>query len=76
MDVLHDKPVDGLLVLDINTRGLDELGLQLWNGVWMGVGIEVNGDCVYHCESVQEGGVKKIGLLVQDECLATKHILK
>lgn len=33
LGVLHDVPVERLLVLAVNARGLDELGLELVDGV-------------------------------------------
>lgn len=45
---LHDEPGDGLLVLAVDAAGLDQLGLELFYGRGLGVGAEVDGDCVDH----------------------------
>lgn len=45
---LHDEPGDGLLILAVDTAGLDELGLELVDGGWLRVGAQVDGDCVDH----------------------------
>lgn len=45
---LHDEPADGLLVLTINTTGLDQLGLELVDGSRVVVRTEVDSDGVDH----------------------------
>jgi len=45
---LHDEPGDGLLVLTVDAAGLDQLGLELLYGRGIGIGAEVDGDCVNH----------------------------
>lgn len=48
MDVLHHKPIDGLLVLAVNPSSLNEFGLDALNGVGLFVCIEVDGECIDH----------------------------
>lgn len=45
---LHDEPGDGLLVLTVDAAGLDQLGLEPFDGRGLGIGAEVDGDCVDH----------------------------
>ena len=45
---LHDEPADGLLVLGVDTAGLDQLGLKLVDRVRVVIGVKVDCDCVDH----------------------------
>lgn len=46
---LHDEPGNGLFILGVDARGLNELVFQLLDQSWVGgLGPEVDGDCVDH----------------------------
>lgn len=47
-DALHDVPVQSLLVVAVDARRLDQLGLELLDGLGVLVGVQVHGDCVDH----------------------------
>lgn len=55
VDVLHDKPVDGLGILTVDARGLDQLEAELLDGRGVVLGVEVDGKRVDHCGSVVGG---------------------
>lgn len=48
LDILHDEPAQRLAVLAVHLAGLDELGLELGDGFGVGLGQEVDCDCVDH----------------------------
>lgn len=48
VNVLHNEPVDGLLVLAVYTRRLDQLELDALDGIRVVLGVEVNGERVDH----------------------------
>ena len=49
---MHYKPLDGLLVLGVNTRRLNEFGLEPRDGLGLVVRIEMDGESVDHFEGV------------------------
>lgn len=48
MDILHNEPFNSLLVFGVNSGGLDELGLEPYDGLRLVVCIEMHGECVDH----------------------------
>jgi hypothetical protein len=62
VDVLHDEPVDSLLVLAVDASGLDQLELEPLDAVGIVLGVHVDGECVDHGGRV----VKKAGWEASD----------
>lgn len=48
VDVLHDQPVNGLLVLAVDPGRLDQLQLDLFDRLGVVIGVEVDGERVNH----------------------------
>ena len=39
MDVLHNKPINGLFILPVDSRSLDQFRLDAFNGVGLVIGV-------------------------------------
>jgi hypothetical protein len=48
MNILHDKPIDGLAVFAVDAGCFDEFCFDAGDGVGVGVGVEVDCESVYH----------------------------
>ena len=60
MNVLHNNPVDCLFILAVDSRSLDELGLDPLDGIRLVVSVEVDGERVDHFECCfRMGGRRK-----------------